>query len=48
MNEHTVIIITIIAYIILMAAVSVVSSKKITRASDLTVGGETQARGFRR
>ncbi len=39
MNEHTVIIITIIAYIILMAAVSVVSSKKITRASDLTVGG---------
>ena len=39
MNQKTVIAITVAAYIVLMAVVSAVSAKKVTRASDLTVGG---------
>lgn len=39
MNQKAVIAITVAAYIVLMAVVSAVSAKKVTRASDLTVGG---------
>lgn len=39
MNHKAVIAITVAAYIVLMAVVSAVSAKKVTRASDLTVGG---------
>lgn len=39
MNQKAVIAITVTAYIVLMAVVSAVSAKKVTRASDLTVGG---------
>ncbi len=39
MNQKTVIAITVATYIVLMAVVSAVSAKKVTRASDLTVGG---------
>ena len=39
MNQKAVIAITVAAYIVLMAVVSTVSAKKVTRASDLTVGG---------
>ena len=39
MSEKVIIIITIAVYLALMVAVSLVSAKKITRASDLTVGG---------
>ncbi len=39
MSQKTIIFITIAAYLVLMVVISVLSSKKITRASDLTVGG---------
>ena len=39
MNQKAVIAITVAAYIVLMTVVSAVSAKKVTRASDLTVGG---------
>ena len=39
MNQKAVIAITVAAYIVLMAVVSAVSAKKVTRSSDLTVGG---------
>ncbi len=41
MNQKAVIAITVAAYIVLMAVVSAVSAKKVTRASDLTVGGRS-------
>ena len=41
MSEHVVIIITIAVYVLFMAAVSVIYSKRVNRASDLTVGGRT-------
>lgn len=41
MSEHVVVIITIAVYVLFMAAVSVIYSKRVNRASDLTVGGRT-------